>query len=87
MLSRTKMGLKRPYQRFRINEVLSSLFVLPRLWFILSVLAIPFFGVCVHYLEVVEQSGYTGGMIAGPMLSATISGYFVLLVILKKHKI
>ncbi len=87
MLSRTKMGLKRPYQKLRFSDAPSNLLVLPRLWFILLALAVPFFAVCAHYFESLERSGHVGGMIAGPLLSATISGYIVLLIILKKRKI
>lgn len=87
MLSRTKMELKRPYQRPRFSEVPSGLLVLPRLWLILMVLAFPFFNVCAHYFGALERSGPVGAMIAGSLLSATITGYIVLVVILKKRKI
>jgi len=72
------------YQGFRLLNIAAFI---PRLWMILSALAIPFLMICSHYFEVLERTGTSGAMIADMLLSATIVGYIALLFILKTRRI
>lgn len=87
MFTRKKIGLKRFYQPSQGSDMSNSLVVVPRLWFILLVLAFPFFAICFDYFETLERSGTLGAIVADISLPASLIGYMMLLVVLKKRKI
>ncbi len=58
----------------------------PRLWMVLLVLAFPFFGVCAHYFEALEQTGAAGAFIADTLLPASALAYLALVFALKKRR-
>jgi uncharacterized membrane protein len=60
---------------------------IPRLWMVLAALAIPFLVICSNYCEALERSGTMGATIAGMLLSATITGYCALTLVLKIRRI
>lgn len=86
MLGRLKIGFRRSCGK-AIHELPNSSALLPRLWLILLVLALPFFGISAHYFEVLERSGALGALIADTMFPAMLVGYLVLLYMLKQHRI
>jgi hypothetical protein len=88
MFTRMKTGLKRVYQGQLHVEKLPIIFtVMPRLWVVLLVLAVPFFAICFDYFETLERSGTLGAIVADISLPASLIGYMMLLVVLKKRKI
>lgn len=88
MVSRSKIGLKRVLSRGAEGCQQRTLQVLlPRLWMVLSVLAVPFIVVSAHYFETLERSGRLGAIIADTLMPATIISYLVFLYVLKQRKI
>jgi len=87
MVNRPIVGMKRDHSAAVGRLVRNTASVLPRLWMVLLILAVPFFAVCVDYFEVLEQSGPGGAVIADISLPASIMGYAVLIVILKQRNI
>ncbi len=87
MYTRKRIGLKRLYQASPGTDMQNSFVAVPRLWVVLLVLAVPFFAICVNYFETLERSGTLGAMVADIALPASLIGYMMLLVALKKRKI
>ncbi len=87
MFTRKRIGLKRLYQASSDADMQNSIVAVPRLWVVLLALAVPFFAICVDYFETLERSGTLGAIVADIALPASLIGYMMLLVALKKRKI
>jgi hypothetical protein len=61
--------------------------VFPRLWIILSVLAIPFLIICTNYCEALEKTGTMGAAIADILLPVIIVGYIMFIFVLRTRRI
>ncbi len=89
MLTRIKLGFKRAYttgtQEGDYLPATSA--ALPRVWMILLVLALPFFVICADYFESLEHSGMVEAIIADISLPASVIGYSLLVLTLKRRKI
>jgi hypothetical protein len=86
MLSRSNAGLSRFFAG-ETGQKPNRAVLLPRIWVILSVLALPFMALCAHYFESLERSGTAGAIIADTMMPASIICYLILLCMLKQRKI
>ncbi len=87
MYTRKRIGLKRLYQASPEADMQNSVVAAPRLWIVLLVLAVPFFAICFDYFETLERSGTLGAIVADIALPASLIGYIMLLVTLKRRKI
>ncbi len=88
MLTRMIVGLRRAYQgQTEGADSRPGFGIMPRLWMVLLVLALPFFSVCADYFEALERTGALGAFIADSLLPASVLGYMVLVFVFKKRKI
>lgn len=60
---------------------------IPRLWMIMTALAIPFFIISLNYFEALEKTGPMGALIADMLLPSTDIAYVILIFVLKNRKI
>ncbi len=59
-----------------------------RLWLVLLIIALPFLFITgADYFEAMERSGTVGALIADTMMPAMIVSFFVLLYVLKQHRV
>jgi hypothetical protein len=87
MYTRKRIGFKRLFQASQDADMQNSFVAAPRLWIVLLLLAVPFFAICVDYFETLERSGTLGAIVADIALPASLIGYMMLLVALKRRKI
>jgi hypothetical protein len=73
--------------RFQGPRSMNVAMFIPRLWMILSALAIPFLIMCTNYCEALEKTGTIGAAIADILLPAIIVGYIAFIVVLKTRRI
>lgn len=72
---------------FHDSEVPKVGVLLPRLWIILLIFALPFFAVASTYLEALERTGPVAAVVSPSVLSGLLVGYFVLVYALKQRRI
>ncbi len=88
MFTRMIVGLRRAYQgQAEGGDLRLSFGIMPRLWMVLLILALPFFSICADYFEALERTGALGAFIADSLLPASVLGYIVLVFVFKKRKI
>jgi hypothetical protein len=88
MLSILKAGFRQPCSKsFRDRKISKISLLVPRLWIILLVIALPFFTMSFEYFESLERTGPLAAFVADTMFSAMLGGYVILLVILKQGRI
>lgn len=69
------------------HRSMNAAILIPRLWMILSALALPFFIICTNYFEAMEKTGARGAAIADILLPVIITGYITFIFVLKTRRI